>query len=46
MVVGCRSWNRRGELRYEAFPLTDIQQAYWLGRSGVFELGEVGARLS
>ena len=28
---------------YEAFPLTDIQQAYWLGRSGVFELGEVGA---
>ncbi|MEV6345246.1 amino acid adenylation domain-containing protein [Actinoplanes sp. NPDC051851] len=23
----------------EPFPLTDVQQAYWIGRSGVFELG-------
>ena len=23
------------------FPLTDIQQAYWIGRSGVYELGNV-----
>ncbi|MEL6765002.1 MAG: condensation domain-containing protein, partial [Cyanobacteria bacterium J06607_6] len=27
--------------RYEPFPLTDIQQAYWLGRSRAFELGNV-----
>lgn len=27
--------------RYKPFPLTDIQQAYWLGRSGIFELGNV-----
>jgi len=26
---------------YEPFPLTDIQQAYWLGRSQAFELGNV-----
>ncbi len=24
------------------FPLTEIQQAYWLGRNGAFELGNVG----
>jgi len=27
--------------RYLPFPLTDIQQAYWLGRSGVYALGQV-----
>ncbi len=27
--------------RHEPFPLTDIQQAYWVGRSGAFELGNV-----
>ncbi len=27
--------------RHEPFPLTDIQRAYWLGRSGAFELGNV-----
>ncbi|MEM9136532.1 MAG: amino acid adenylation domain-containing protein, partial [Cyanobacteria bacterium P01_F01_bin.42] len=27
--------------RYEPFPLTDIQQAYWIGRSQAFELGNV-----
>jgi len=29
--------------RYEPFPLTDLQQAYWVGRSGAFELGNVGS---
>lgn len=28
--------------RYQPFPLTDVQQAYWLGRSGIMELGNVG----
>lgn len=27
--------------RYEPFPLTDMQHAFWVGRSGVFELGDV-----
>ncbi len=27
------------------FPLTDVQQAYWIGRSGAFELGQVGTHL-
>ncbi|NJQ97966.1 MAG: hypothetical protein HC784_10720 [Hydrococcus sp. CSU_1_8] len=27
--------------RYEPFPLTDVQQAYWIGRDGAFELGNV-----
>src|SRR5258707_590198 len=30
------------EHRYDPFPLTDIQQAYWLGRSAAFKLGGVG----
>jgi len=29
------------EQREQPFPLTDIQQAYWVGRSGEFELGNV-----
>jgi amino acid adenylation domain-containing protein len=29
--------------RHEPFPLTDVQQAYWIGRSGAFELGNVAA---
>jgi amino acid adenylation domain-containing protein len=28
--------------RHAPFPLTDIQQAYWIGRSGLLELGTVG----
>ncbi len=28
--------------RNEPFPLTDIQQAYWVGRNAAFELGGVG----
>ncbi|MEO0688242.1 MAG: phosphopantetheine-binding protein, partial [Cyanobacteria bacterium J06649_11] len=27
--------------RYEPFPLTDIQQAYWIGRNQAFDLGNV-----
>jgi amino acid adenylation domain-containing protein len=27
--------------RYVPFPLTDVQQAYWVGQSGFFELGGV-----
>ena len=30
------------ESRFEPFPLTDIQQAYWVGRSGAYDLGGVG----
>ena len=29
------------ELRYEPFPLTDMQHAFWVGRSGAIELGGV-----
>ena len=29
------------ETRHLPFPLTDIQQAYWIGRMGAFELGNV-----
>ncbi|MEM7465356.1 MAG: amino acid adenylation domain-containing protein [Pseudomonadota bacterium] len=28
--------------RHAPFPLTDIQHAYWLGRTSVFELGNIG----
>ncbi len=27
--------------RYEPFPLTDVQQAYWIGQNDLFELGQV-----
>ncbi|MDR0269648.1 non-ribosomal peptide synthetase, partial [Paenibacillus sp.] len=29
------------EHRYTPFPLTDIQHAYWVGRSGAYSLGDV-----
>lgn len=29
------------ESRYEPFPLTDMQHAFWVGRSGILELGQV-----
>ncbi|MEM7582347.1 MAG: amino acid adenylation domain-containing protein [Acidobacteriota bacterium] len=29
--------------RLEPFPLTDVQQAYWLGRSDLFEMGNVAS---
>ena len=28
--------------RYQAFPLTDMQHAYWIGRRGFFDGGEIG----
>jgi pyochelin synthetase len=28
--------------RYEPFPTTDVQQAYWVGRHAAFEIGNVG----
>lgn len=31
------------EQRYEPFPLTEVQQAYWLGRQAGFELGNVAS---
>ncbi|MGH0593689.1 amino acid adenylation domain-containing protein [Bacillus pretiosus] len=33
------------EDRYEKFPLTDIQQAYWIGRDRAFELGNAAAHI-
>jgi amino acid adenylation domain-containing protein len=27
--------------RFEPFPLTEMQQAYWLGRAGLYDLGQV-----
>jgi amino acid adenylation domain-containing protein len=33
------------ERRYEPFPLTEIQQAYWIGRGAEFELGNVAMHL-
>ncbi len=30
--------------RFEPFPLTEVQQAYWVGRGGGFELGNVACR--
>jgi amino acid adenylation domain-containing protein len=31
--------------RFLPFPLTDVQQAYWVGRRGLFELGRVSSHL-
>lgn len=31
--------------RYDPFPLTDLQQAYWLGRTDLFALGNVSTHL-
>lgn len=30
-------------LRHQPFPLTDIQQAYWIGRRSAFQLGNIAA---
>jgi amino acid adenylation domain-containing protein len=29
------------EGRFEPFPLTEVQEAYWIGRTGLFDLGNV-----
>ena len=31
--------------KHEPFPLTDVQQAYWIGRSDAFELGNVATHV-
>ncbi|HST83977.1 MAG TPA: condensation domain-containing protein, partial [Kineosporiaceae bacterium] len=31
--------------RFEPFGLTDVQHAYWLGRSGLFDLGDVSTHV-
>ncbi|MEO1104038.1 MAG: FkbM family methyltransferase, partial [Pseudomonadota bacterium] len=31
--------------RHEPFPLTDIQEAYWLGRNAAFDLGNTSTRI-
>src|SRR5690349_10311639 len=31
--------------RFQPFPLTEVQRAYWLGRSGAFALGRVATHL-
>ncbi|HEC84258.1 MAG TPA: amino acid adenylation domain-containing protein, partial [Thioploca sp.] len=41
MIVSLPTIVPTPEQRYQPFPLTDIQQAYWLGRNGTFELGNV-----
>lgn len=33
------------EERYEPFPLTDVQKAYWLGRNGYMELGNTSTHM-
>jgi len=30
---------------YQPFPLTDVQQAYWVGRSGAFELSNISTHV-
>ncbi|NJL38373.1 MAG: acyltransferase domain-containing protein [Leptolyngbyaceae cyanobacterium SM1_4_3] len=31
--------------RHQPFPLNDIQEAYWIGRNGLFEIGNVAAHV-
>jgi len=31
--------------RHEPFPLTEVQKAYWIGRSGTFDLGHIGCHV-
>jgi pyochelin synthetase len=31
--------------RYEPFPLTDVQQTYWIGRCGMYDLSACGANV-
>jgi pyochelin synthetase len=35
----------RPEERHQPFPMTDMQQAYWVGRSSAFEMGGVACQL-
>jgi len=31
--------------RHQPFPLTDIQHAYWIGRKGIYELGNISTHI-
>ncbi|AOW98937.1 hypothetical protein BJP34_05265 [Moorena producens PAL-8-15-08-1] len=33
------------EQRYQPFPLNDIQQAYWIGRNQIFDLGNIATHV-
>ncbi|BAY84412.1 amino acid adenylation domain-containing protein [Calothrix parasitica NIES-267] len=33
------------EEKYQPFPLTDVQQAYWIGRNGAFELSNISTHV-
>ncbi|NEQ65216.1 MAG: amino acid adenylation domain-containing protein, partial [Symploca sp. SIO2D2] len=33
------------EQRYQPFPLNDIQQAYWIGRNQIFDLGNIATHI-
>ena len=35
----------RPDERFEPFPLTDVQEAYWIGRGGGFEMGNVATHI-
>lgn len=37
-----KNYKQDKEHRYEPFPLTDVQYAYWIGRSVHYSLGQVG----
>ncbi len=41
--VAKRTFSHAPDKRFEAFPLTDIQRAYWLGRQPDFTLGGTGS---
>ena len=40
-IIGTEQIKADKENYYEPFPLTDIQYAYWVGRSGLYKLGDV-----
>ncbi|MBO0830514.1 MAG: acyltransferase domain-containing protein, partial [Actinobacteria bacterium] len=39
--VGLPELRHDADARYEPFPMTDLQQAYWVGRSDAFALGGI-----
>ena len=39
------TWSPRPAENHEPFPLTDIQHAYWVGRSNALELGGVSTHV-
>jgi len=43
-ATGPRVLDADGAGRFEPFPLTEVQEAYWVGRGAGFELGNVACR--